>query len=416
VADVFRFVNGQCRFLAALTPLQPRYAKKVADADSLMAVIIAQAMNHGNLVMSRTSDIPYHVLETSYQQYLRQASLQVANDCISNAIAALPIFPHYSFDLNALYGAVDGQKFSVERPTIKARYSRKYFGRGKGLVAYTLLCNHIPLNGYIIGAHDYEGHHVFDIWYRNTSDIVPTTITGDMHSVNKANFAILHWYGLRFEPRFTNLGDQLAELYCADDPALYEKYLIRPVGQIDLPLIICEKPNLDQIVATLGLKEMTQGTLIRKLCTYTAPNPTRRAIFEFDQLVRSIYTLRYLRDPQLERSVHRSQNRIESYHQLRSAIAQVGGKKELTGRTDIEIDISNQCARLIANAIIYYNSAILSRLLIKYQVSGNAKALALITQVSPAAWRHILLNGHYTFHSDGKAIDLDAIIAGLNLG
>jgi len=35
-------------------------------------------------------------------------------------------------------------------------------------------------------------------------------------------------------------------------------------------------------------------------------------------------------------NVHRSQNRIESYHQLRSAIAQVGGKKELTGRTDIE--------------------------------------------------------------------------------
>jgi len=90
--------------------------------------------------------------------------------------------------------------------------------------------------------------------------------------------------------------------------------------------------------------------LIRKLCTYTQPNPTRRAIFEFDKLIRSIYTLRYLRDPQLQRNVHRSQNRIESYHQLRSAIAQVGGKKELTGKTDIEIDISNQCARLIANS------------------------------------------------------------------
>ena len=113
-----------------------------------MAVIIAQAMNYGNQVMARTSDIPYHVLETTYQQYLRQASLQVANDRISNAIAALPIFPHYSFDLDTLYGAVDGQnqKFGVERPTVKARASRKYFGRGKGVVAYTLLCNHVPLN------------------------------------------------------------------------------------------------------------------------------------------------------------------------------------------------------------------------------------------------------------------------------
>ena len=163
------------------------------------------------------------------------------------------------------------------------------------------------------------------------------------------------------------------------------------------------------------LKEMTQGTLIRKLCTYTQPNPTRRALFEFDKLIRSIYTLRYLRDPQLQRNVHRSQNRIESYHQLRSAIAQVG-EKELTGRTDIEIEISNQCARLIANAIIYYNSAILSRLVAKYEASRNAKVLTLIKKMSPAAWRHIHLNGHYRFRGDGQIIDLDVIIAGLEMG
>ncbi|MCZ3283485.1 hypothetical protein NYZ62_19330, partial [Acinetobacter baumannii] len=39
IAAVFRFVYGQCRFLLALTPLQPRYAKQGADADNLMAVI-----------------------------------------------------------------------------------------------------------------------------------------------------------------------------------------------------------------------------------------------------------------------------------------------------------------------------------------------------------------------------------------
>ena len=76
----------------------------------MTAVIIAQAMKHGNHVMARTSDIPYHLLETAYQQYLCQVSLQAANDRISNAIAALPIFPHYSFDLDTLHGAVDGQK------------------------------------------------------------------------------------------------------------------------------------------------------------------------------------------------------------------------------------------------------------------------------------------------------------------
>ncbi|HID8404647.1 TPA: Tn3 family transposase [Serratia marcescens] len=415
VTDVLRFVHRQCRFLSALTPLQPRYAKKEADIDSLMAVIIAQAMNHGHSVMARTSDIPYHVLENTYQQYLRLASLQAANDCISNAIAALPIFPGYSFEPGVLHGAVDGQKFGVQRPTVKARSSRKYFGLGKGVVAYTLLCNHVPLNGYLIGAHEYEAHHVFDIWYRNTSDIMPTTITGDMHSVNKGNFVIFYWFGPRFEPRFTDVNKQAQAIYCADSPEIYEKFLIQPVGQIDRPLIVREYANMAQIAATLALKEMTQGTLVRKLCTYTAQNPTRRAVFEFNRLVHSIYTLRYLRDPQRERHSHRSQNRIESYHQLRSAIAKVGGRKELAGRTDIEVEISNQCGRLVANALIYYNSAILSHLLEKYEASSNTRIVELLSKISPIAWQHILLNGHYRFQGDKSTIDIEQLVAELEL-
>ena len=161
---------------------------------------------------------------------------------------------------------------------------------------------------------------------------------------------------------------------------------------------------------------MTQGTLIRKLCTYAAPNPTRRAIFEFDKLIRSIYTLRYLRDPQLERNVHRSQNRIESYHQLRSTIAQVGGKKELTGRTDIEIEISNQCAQTDRqhDHLLQLSHPVAAA----DQVRAERQPQGTLTHYPdlPAAWRHILLNGHYTFHNDGEMIDLDVLVAGLDLG
>ncbi|MDR3630686.1 MAG: hypothetical protein P4L42_10150 [Desulfocapsaceae bacterium] len=46
----------------------------------------------------------------------------------------------------------------------------------------------------------------------------------------------------------------------------------------------------------------------------------------------------------------------------------------------------------------------------------GTKALALITQMSPTAWRHIMLNGHYIFQGNGKMIDLGDLAAGLNLG
>ena len=105
--------------------------------------------------------------------------------------------------------------------------------------------------------------------------------------------------------------------------------------------------------------------------------------------MRSIYTLKYLRDPQIERDVHRSQNRIESYHQLRSFTSQVSGKKQLIGRTDLEVAITNQCGRLIANVVIAYNSIILSMLVDKYKAAGNEKIIALLQKISPVAWQHI---------------------------
>ena len=415
ITDIFRFVNKHCNFLSAMTPLQPRYAKKIANEDSLMAVILARAIGHGNLKMAETSDIPYHVLEETDRQYIRLATLREACDRISNLVAELPVFPLYSFDPDIFYGSVDGQKFASAEPTIKSRYSRKYFGKGKGVVAYTLLANHVPLETEMIGANEHESYYVFDICYHNSSDIVPSAITGDMHSINKANFAILHWFDLKFAPRFTSLQAQISHLYCANDIAQYQSCLLPPAGQIDLQSILAEKDNIERIIATLALKEMSQSTLVRKLCALPRHNPTRNAIFEFDKLIRSIYTLDYIRDPQIQRDIHRSQNRIKSYHQLRSAIAQMGGKKQLIGSTDLDVAITNQCGRLIANVIIAYNSILLSALLKRSQTIHRQNTKLPLHNISPVAWQHILFLGRYLFRDNHQPIDVDVLLANIDI-
>lgn len=415
ITDVIRFVNERCRCSSAFTHIQPRYAKLLADENSLNAVIIAQAFNNGNLNMAEISDIPYDNLLNIYQTRVRLQTLRKANDLIGEDIAKMPIFPYYTLDMAILYGGVDGQKFEVARPTLKARRSKKYFKKGKGVVAYTLLVNHIPLQTELIGAHEHESYFAFDIWYNNTNSIMPDAITGDMHVINKANFALMDWFGGKLCPRFTNLQTQRKHLYCGDDQAQYNEWLIKPIGKIDRQLIEDEWPNIEPIIRALGLKEISQSILIKKLCTYSTSNRTRKAIFEYDKLVRSIYTLKYLQDRKLQRDVHRSQNRVESYHQLRSAIATAYGKKHLSGRGDREIEISNQCARLIANAIIHYNSAILSKLKLKYEAEGNHKALARLKKISPVAWQHIHFQGHFIFSGD-KIIDLDTIINQVSLG
>jgi len=414
IADVLRFANEKCNFLSAFSPLLPRAAQNVAHEDNLLASILAKAFNLGNLKMSEMSDILYQTLETTAQQYLRLSTLQSACDILSNNIASLPIFAHFSFDLETLYGAVDGQKFEVERPTTKARYSKKYFGRGKGVVAYSLLANHIPLASQLIGANEHESHFFFDSWYNNVSNVIPDAITGDMHSINKMNFAIMDWFGAEFRPRFTDINTQLNNVYSSNNPKDYEHHLLKPAGQINRQLIIEEKANIDRIILTLGLKETRQSTLVKKMCTYTQ-NQTFKAIAEYDKIIRSIHTLKYFRDIKMQGDIHHSQNRLEAYHQLRAAIARVSGKKQLGGKTDIDCEISNQCARLVANAIIYYNASILSKLLEKLEACPDSEKLALLKKISPVAWQHIHMLGHYIFCTNKNRLDLDAIVANIVL-
>ena len=224
----------------------------------------------------------------------------------------------------------------------------------------------------------------------------------------------MHWFGAKLYPRFTNVNAQLKHLFTGEDQSKYDDFIIKPVGQINRQLIQDDWPNLQRVIASLGLKDISQSTLIKKLCTYKQEHQTRKALFEFDKLIRSIYTLKYLINPSIQSNTHASQNRVESYHQLRAAIAQAYTKKQLIGKTDIEIEICNQCGRLVANAIIHYNSVILSKLYDKYKSAGDKKVLEILKKISPAAWRHIHFQGHFYF-SNVNVIDLDEIIKTLIL-
>ncbi|SPX61940.1 Uncharacterised protein [Legionella feeleii] len=64
---------------------------------------------------------------------MRLQTLKRANDIIGDDIAQMPIFPYYSLDMAILYGGVDGQKYEVEKPTLKARRSKSILKGEKAL-------------------------------------------------------------------------------------------------------------------------------------------------------------------------------------------------------------------------------------------------------------------------------------------
>jgi len=135
---------------------------------------------------------------------------------------------------------------------------------------------------------------------------------------------------------------------------------------------------------------------------------TVQALTEYNRLVKAQYLLDYIDNASLRQYVQRALNRGEAWHFLRRAIASVNGD-QFRGKNESEIAIWNECARLIANAIIYFNSAVLSHLLRHFEATGDEEKAKITRAVSPVAWQNINLSGTYNFTNTGKLPDISEI-------
>lgn len=362
--------------------------------------------------MKDISDIKEKDLDNVNKNFQRSQTLCAASDVIVNHTAKLPIFNQYNLSDYGVHASVDGQKFTTRYNTIKSRYSKKYFGTIRGVVMYSLSANHMPLCLKVIGANEHESHFLLDIVESNTSDVEVTAVSGDMHSINRVNFALMNLFGYKFMPRFTKIAETAdSKLVGFHKASHYEQYIIKPSKQVDKSLIIKEWDNILRILVSLALKQTTQSQVVRKLSSFKT-NPTLRALIALDQIMMSDYLLDYIDNQEMRTVVQSSLCRGESYHQLSSTIAKVSGGKSLRGKNEIELDIAAESIRLIANAVIFYNATLLSHLYQLHLVEEPDKA-SKISRLSPVAWQRISFIGKYEFYNRKVSINIQEVIDSL---
>ena len=417
LSQIIRFANEHTGFMKQFTHILKAYNTNAVNESSLAACIVAKGTGIDIYRMKDISDIKEQDLIFNYNNFIRYKTLTSASDVVINKVAKLPTFEKYNLADYGVHASVDGQKIETRYNTIKARYSSKYYGFGKGVSAYTLFANCLPLCTKIIGANEHESHYLLDALKSNSSDIEIAAVSGDMHSINRVNFALLHMFGYRFMPRFTQLDQKASNnLVSFDNINNHKKNIIKPSKQVNKNLILKESDNILRILATLALKKNTQSNIVRKLSSYKS-NDTMKALIELDKIIMSLYMLDYIDDEDMRKCVHRSLNRGESYHFLISSILKVSGRK-LVGKTELELIINNECARLIAICIIFYNAYLLSSLYEHCRSKNMQEQCKQIIRLSPVAWQHISLVGKYEFLSNMELPNIESLIEQLvgNLG
>lgn len=157
-----------------------------------------------------------------------------------------------------------------------------------------------------------------------------------------------------------------------------------------------------------------QSTIIGKLSSHHFASRTKKVLWEMNALLLSHYLLDYIDNTTLRQAVQGALNCGEAYHQLRRHIAIANGR-QFRDSTEMEVSVWNECARLLTNAIIYYNAMLLEKLIQYCEKNGKVHLVEQIKRLSPVAWQHINCYGRYEFMVQGEIINIDAILRGLSL-
>ena len=134
--------------------------------------------------------------------------------------------------------------------------------------------------------------------------------------------------------------------------------VLSPIRKLYPQLIVEEWENIQRIMVSLALKTTTQSIIVGKLSAYARKNKTRRALWEYDNIIRSLYLLDYIDSPPLRQQCPagaQSGRELPSVtprgvlRQLRQAAFQDRTRTTALGRM----------RRLLTNCIIYYNAALI---------------------------------------------------------
>lgn len=87
--------------------------------------------------------------------------------------------------------------------------------------------------------------------------------------------------------------------------------LIRPSSKADEALIIREWPTVQRIMVSLAQRTLPKRPLSVKLSSYARQNQTQKALWELDNICRTMYILDFIDDADLRQGVQAALNRGE---------------------------------------------------------------------------------------------------------
>ena len=206
-------------------------------------------------------------------------------------------------------------------------------------------------------------------------------------------FALFALVGKRFAPRLRNLKDRKFHTFEKVDayPAL-ANHIGAP---INTAFILDHWDDLLRLAASITTQTVAPSMILKRLSASSKSSELAKALRELGRIERTLFLIEWYSSPGLRRRCQTGLNKGEAAHKLKRADF-FHERGEIRDRSFDSQAFRASDLNLVVSAIVYWNTAYLSKATAHLRQRGRNIPDDLLKHVSPLSWEHINLIGIYS--------------------
>ena len=288
------------------------------DERAFLAALIAEATNLGLSRMAEVCGVASRrTLLRKQTWHMREDTFRAALGRLTDAIHAEPLSAWFGEGWRA---SADGQAFHLGGPGEAGGLVNTHYGRDPIVKIYTTITDrYAPLHQTVIAGTAGEAIHALDGILGHESGVTPSALHVDGGGVSDIVFAFMHLLGLDFEPRIPRLSDR--RLYAFEPSRRYGRLAPLFGQRLNRDLIASHWSDAQRVIDALRSHTVTPSLILKKLSAYRQQNGLAAALREIGRVERTLFTLRWYKDPELRKLVTAELNKGEARNTLARAVA-----------------------------------------------------------------------------------------------
>ena len=234
----------------------------------------------------------------------------------------------------------------------------------------------------------------------------------DTQGQSEPVFGLAYLLAIQLMPRIRNW--KHLNLYVpSDEFAMEEIKHMRDLfsGAIDWTLIKTHLPDMLRVAISISQGRIRSSTILRKLGTYSRKNKLYWAFCELGRVVRTVFLLNFISDPELRRTINATTNISENWNEFVKWAA-FGGEGIIRYNNREEQRKVIRYNHLVANLVVFHNVVSMTRIFQELVDEGYTITPEIIANFSPYRTEHLNRFGSYDMRFDQQP---PPIIEGLRL-